>query len=219
MTTTERLLEAAKEIWEQFPRHPFLVGIQKGTLDREKFRYYAIQGHLYLRDYAKSFAVGMAKAETQEVARLFLRHIDAINQELDGKSGQMEKVGVTKEELDATPRALDSISYTSFMLRIAYEEGAAEILAAVLPCGYSYEWIARQLISQDPDCVKRPFYGDWLERFVSEEYAAENADLLQAMNRLTEGYSEQQLRHLIEIFTLSSRYELAFWDLGWNMGG
>jgi len=38
----------------------------------------------------------------------------------------------------ATPRALDNLSYTSYMLRVAYEEGEAEVLAAILSCAYSY---------------------------------------------------------------------------------
>ena len=33
MKTTERLLEAAKDIWEGYNRHHFVMGIQEGTLD------------------------------------------------------------------------------------------------------------------------------------------------------------------------------------------
>lgn len=42
MKTTERLLSAVKEIWDAYNEHPFVLGIQDGTLDQEKFKYYII---------------------------------------------------------------------------------------------------------------------------------------------------------------------------------
>ena len=61
-TTTGRLLDAAKEIWEGYHSHPFVQGIADGTLDRDKFRFYMIQDYLYLIDYARVFAIGVSKA-------------------------------------------------------------------------------------------------------------------------------------------------------------
>lgn len=46
MTTTERLLNAAADIWEGYHSHPFIRGIADGTLDSEKFRFYMIQDYL-----------------------------------------------------------------------------------------------------------------------------------------------------------------------------
>lgn len=62
MKTTERLLAATKGIWTAYNAHPFVLGIQDGTLDQEKFRYCIIQDYLYLEEYLKVFAVGIAKA-------------------------------------------------------------------------------------------------------------------------------------------------------------
>lgn len=33
MKTTERLLSAAKDIWAAYNEHPFVTGIQNGTLE------------------------------------------------------------------------------------------------------------------------------------------------------------------------------------------
>ena len=48
---------------------------------------------------------------------------------------------MSEEEVRKTARSLDNLSYTSYMIRVAYEEGEAEILAAILSCAYSYEVI------------------------------------------------------------------------------
>ena len=217
MNTAERLLDATAEIWAAYNKHPFVLGIQDGTLDREKFRYYIVQDYLYLEDYAKTFAVGVAKAKSLKIANLFAKYINVMNGELNVHDGYLSRLGVTQQEIDCTPRAIDNLSYTSYMLRVAYEEGEAEILAAILSCAYSYEIIAKNMVKNNPDSVKDEFYGDWVKGYISESYAAENIVLLEEINRLTENYTEKQIQHLVDIFTSCSRYELAFWDMAWNM--
>lgn len=217
MKTTEQLLLATKDIWQQYNQHPFVLGIQDGTLDKEKFRYYIIQDYLYLEDYARTFAVGVAKAKSLKMANLFAKYIAVMNGELDVHTGYLAKLGITQEEIYSTPRALDNLSYTSYMLRVAYEEGEAEILAAILSCAYSYEVIAKKIVDNNPNSVNDEFYGDWVKGYISERYAVDNAVLLDELNRLTENYTEQQIQHLVDIFVACSRYELAFWEMAWML--
>ena len=214
MNTTTRLLAAVKDIWARYQLHPFVLGIQNGDLDREKFRYYILQDYLYLIDYAKCFAIGMAKAESLETTRLFARYVETLTDgEMDIHRGYMARCAVTREELDATQAALDNLSYTSYMLRIAYEGGEAEILTAILSCAYSYEVIAKNMIKNNPASAQHPFYGEWVRGYASEEYARKNAELIQTLDRLTESYDDRRLRRLENIFTVCSRYELAFWEM------
>ena len=94
MSTTEKLLNAAAEIWAGYNSHPFVLGIQDGTLDREKFRYYMIQDYLYLEDYAKTFAVGVAKAKSLGIANLFAKYIHVMNGELNVHEGYFAKLNI-----------------------------------------------------------------------------------------------------------------------------
>ena len=82
MNTVGRLLEATTEIWKAYNKHAFVLGIQNGTLEKEKIRYYIIQDYLYLEDYAKTFAVGVAKAKSLDMANLFAKYISVMNEEL-----------------------------------------------------------------------------------------------------------------------------------------
>lgn len=217
MKTTERLLEAAKDIWEGYNHHPFVMGIQEGTLDKEKFRYYIMQDYLYLVDYARTFAVGVAKARSLEVANLFAKYIQVMNGELDVHSGYMGRLGVTQEEIGAMKPSLDNLSYTSYMLRIAYDDGEAEVLAAILACAYSYEVIAKKMLENRPEAINDEFYGDWIRGYASERYSQDNRVLLEMTDRLTKDYTEAQLAHLTEIFVICSRYEMAFWQMAWEL--
>ena len=103
------------------------------------------------------------------------------------------------------------------MLRIAYEECEAEILAAILACAYSYEVIAQKIVERFPQSVEHPFYGEWIKGYSSKEYSKENVELFYYLDKLIENYTESQQQHLIDIFVNCSRYEAAFWDFSWNM--
>ena len=133
MGTVDRLLKATEDIWASYHEKPFVQRLKYGTLDQKKFRSYIIQDYWYLMDYTKVFAIGVAKSKSVEVMKLFAKYIQAI---LDGEvnvhNGYMADFGITQEELDHTPIQQDNRSYTSYMLRIAYEEGQAEVAAAIL---------------------------------------------------------------------------------------
>ncbi len=218
MTVTERLLARTRDIWEGYSAHPFVRGIADGTLDREKFRFYMIQDYIYLVDYAKVFALGVAKSRDVQTMRLFAGYVHQIlDGEMDIHRGYMKRLCIPLEEAEAAQAALDNASYTAYMLKVAYEEGPAEIAAAILSCALSYEHIARRIVAEHPDAQAHPFYGEWVAGYADEGYAAANRELAALTERLAAGYTEAQLRRLEEIFTVCSRYEAAFWDMAWEM--
>ena len=202
MTMTERLLEATKEIWDGYNETPFVKGIADGSLDHEKFKYYMIQDYLYLLDYTKVFSIGTAKAKNLDAMRLFAGYTHSIlDGEMDIHRAYMTRLGIAKEEAEQTPVALDNLSYTSYMLRVAYEEGEA----------------AKKILAEYPAADKHEFYGEWVSGYASDSYHEDNEVLADLMNRLTEDYSEKRKQHLVDIFTACSRYEAAFWDMAWEM--
>jgi thiaminase/transcriptional activator TenA len=61
------------------------------------------------------------------------------------------------------------------------------------------------------------FYGEWIKGYASEEYSKENVVLFEMLEKLAEHYTDQQKQHIVDIYVACSRYELAFWNLAWNM--
>ena len=99
MTVTERLLKDTESIWAEYHQHPFVQGIADGTLDKEKFKYYMIQDYLYLLDYTKVFAIGVAKAKDMEFMKRFANSTHAIlDGEMDIHRSYMARLGITPEE-------------------------------------------------------------------------------------------------------------------------
>ena len=216
MNTVKVLLDATEDMWSGYNEHPFVKGMEDGTLDREKFRYYLIQDYLYLEEYAKVFAIGVAKARSPETLSMFSKYLSVMNNELDIHNGYFATFRVTNEEIRGARRSFDNLSYTSYMLRVAYEEGEVEILTAVLSCAYSYEVISKRMIQNNPSSVDDELYGDWIKGYSSKDYSGENIALMEMLDRLTENISEERLAHLVDIFVACSRYEMMFWDMAWN---
>ena len=211
------LMASVSDIWPEYNNHPFVRGLETGTLDPQKFRRYIIQDYLYLEEYSKVFALGIAKTKSADTMRLFSSVIQAISTvEMNIHKGYMGRLGVTQEELDSASRKLANLSYTSYMLRIAYEEGEPEILAAILSCALSYEDIAKEIVRRNPESVSHDLYGTWIRTYSGEEYCGLNDVLVSYTEKATENYTASQMNHLAEIFRACSEYEMGFWDMGWE---
>ena len=217
LSVSTRLRQAADPVWEQCLHHPFVTGIGDGTLDVEKFRHFMLQDYLYLFDYARVFALGVVKARDPELMRTFSQNVDAIlNGEMNIHRAYMQRLGITEEQVLAVKPALDNLSYTNYMLSVAHTGGPMEIVASILACSWSYAEIG-QTLAQIPGAADHPFYGEWIQGYASEDYTATNQALIELMDELAAGATEDQIAHLTDIFVNCSRYELGFWDMAWEL--
>lgn len=216
MTVSARLRRAADPIWAACLRHPFVTGIGDGTLDPEKFRYFMLQDYLYLFDYARVFALGVVKARDPALMRTFAGNVEAIlNGEMKIHRAYMKRLGITEEQVFAVKPALDNLSYTNYMLSVASTGGPMEIVASILACSWSYAEIG-QALAAIPGAAEHPFYGEWIQGYASEDYAAQNRSLMDLMDTLAANAPEDELARLTDIFVNCSRYELGFWDMAWE---
>ena len=216
MKVSERLFDEVKEIWDSYNTHPFVKGIADGSLPVEKFRFYMIQDHLYLMEYAKLFALGIIKSHTESDLRMFASLVTAtIDTENAVHQEYLKTLGITREMIDSAKMSLVNESYTNYMISIGFKEGLAEIAVAVLACSWSYKLIG-EYVASVPNSKDNEFYRPWIDTYTSEEYIKENDMTIDLVNSLTENYTEEQLENLEKIIVNCSRYEYMFWDMAWN---
>lgn len=212
-----RLHNAAVPIWEDCLKHPFVTGIGDGSLAVEKFQHYMLQDYLYLFDYARVFALGVVKARDAELMRTFAANVDAIlGGEMKIHRAYMKRLGISEEQVFAVKPALDNLSYTNYMLSVASNGTPMDIVASILACSWSYAEIG-QALAAVPGAAEHPFYGEWIQGYASEDYAATNQKLIDLMDSLAAYATKEQIAYLTEIFVNCSRYELGFWDMAWEM--
>ena len=148
---------------------------------------------------------------------IFAANVDAIlGGEMKIHRAYMKRLGITEEQVFAVKPALENLSYTNYMLSVANCGGPMEIVAAILACSWSYAEIG-QALAAIPGAAEHPFYGEWIQGYASEEYAATNQALIELMDKLAAGATQEQIAYLTDIFVNCSRYELGFWDMAWEL--
>lgn len=215
MKFSERLYEKLQPIWRQNHNHPFVQGMEDGTLEKEKFRFYMIQDYLYLIDYAKLFAIGAMKATDLQTMGKFAALLDStLNEEMSLHREYAKKFQISEKELEKAQPSPTTLAYTHYMLHVGQSGTLAELVAALLPCMWSYWEIGKEL-SEKPG-ANNEFYREWIEMYSSEEFGELATWCINLFDSLTEDKSEAELEKLEEIFLNTTRFEYMFWDMAYN---
>ena len=208
------LQEAVLPLWQAQLEHPFVRGIADGTLEEERFARWVRQDYLYLKEFARVFAWAVAKADTLEAMGWYARVLDlTLNTEMELHRSYAARFGISVEALEAEAMWPTTRAYTDFLVRTSADGDMLDLLAALLPCAWGYLFIARTMDSWGTSPDQR--YADWVEMYVSDEFAEATERLRQEMDRLGAGVSDTRQRRLQEIFEISSRYEARFWEMCW----
>ncbi len=217
MKLTERLYAAVEEIWASYLEHPFVRGLADGTLAQEKFRFYMVQDYCYLLEYAKVFALGVVKARDEKTMTLFANLVQStLTEEMSLHRAYLSQIGVTERDLAQAKMSLANRSYTAYMLDVSQRGDAADILAAVLACAWSYLVIGAHH-AKVPGAVEHPVFGPWVASYASEEYRQSVEVLLDMIDAMGETMTEQKKEEMTEIFYNCSRYEYDFWEMAEKM--
>lgn len=217
MLFTDQLYDQTKEIWEAYFDHPFVKGIEDGSLDKDKFKFYMVQDYLYLWDYSKLFAIGALKTNDKDLIASFAKSMDVtLNYEMNIHRGYMDKLGISKEDQENERVSLINLSYTNYMLSVSQKGGYEEVVAALLSCAWTYAEIAKRIDKNNPKAKDHEFYGDWVKGYLSDEFQDTASLYLDQMNKLAESMGPERKKELIEIFRNCCLYELKFWDMSYN---
>jgi thiaminase (transcriptional activator TenA) len=215
MSLTDELYRAARPIWDAQLAHPFVRGIGDGSLDEERFKRWVVQDYGYLREFARMFAWAVAKADRLESMGWYARVLDlTLNTEMELHRTYAARFGIGVREMEEAPMWPTNRAYTDFLVRTAADGDMADLLAALLPCAWGYVDIGRALAAGRPPDDQR--YADWIAQYASDEFR-EAAEWLRAeLDRVAGDAGARKRARLRELFVLSSRYELRFWDMCWE---
>jgi thiaminase (transcriptional activator TenA) len=209
---SERLRAAADPIFRAQLEHPFVQGIGDGTLDPDRFRHYLKQDYLFLIEYARTLALACARAPRLELMERFAELTRAtLFTEMDLHRSYALQWQIAADELEREAMSPTTRAYTDFLVRTAAVGDYAELLAALLPCMWGYSEIGRALAARQPPATQ-PFAA-WIETYAADDFAELARWCRDALDTVATTTAEDRLR---EPFLLSSRYELAFWEMAWH---
>jgi thiaminase (transcriptional activator TenA) len=215
MAFSDELRDAAADIWEAAHQHPFLHGIADGTLDPERFRFYVRQDYLFLVDYGRLLALACARAPRLEVMERFaeLTHSTLLT-EMDLHRAYAAEWGISRAELEREPAHPVTRAYTDFLLRTAALGDFGELVAALLPCMWSYSELGQGLaqISRSTDAR----YVRWIEMYSGEDFARLAGWCREVCDEAAASAGCETRGRMREAFLDSSRHELEFWSAAWG---
>ncbi len=214
---SERLREHVLPLWQRQREHPFVVALGKGLLPRANFEFYICQDALFLDELTKTFAYAVAKTADHDEMEQFGKYVLntlLVEAELHRRYG--ERFGLTPGEMLATPMAPTNYAYTRHLLYIAATGTLPQLLTAILPCAWIYAEVGRHLVGNTPPASDHP-YLDWLATYASPDFDAVGVWIRERLDARVAILSPEEEARLHEIFLISTRYELLFWEMAWRL--
>jgi len=218
ISTSDLFREESKLIWTALHQHPFITELSEGTLPLDKFRFFLEQDIFYLDEYARCLAMGAAKARSERELRYFT--VD-LNKVLDAEIPSNRSLLAQVIRLGAEDRggslamAPANLAYTSYMQSLSLRGGSLEIMAALLPCAWTYVEIATAL--QERTETTHPVYRGWIAYFTLPQTVEMVADMRRDFDALVVEEAEARRRELAQIFATSSRLERSFWEMAYTL--
>jgi len=218
ISTSDLFREESKLIWTALHQHPFITELSEGTLPLDKFRFFLEQDIFYLDEYARCLAMGAAKARSERELRYFT--VD-LNKVLDAEIPSNRSLLAQVIDLGAEDRggslamAPANVAYTSYLQSLSLRGGSLEIMAALLPCAWTYVEIATAL--QERTETTHPVYRGWIAYFTLPQTVEMVADMRRDFDALVVEEAEARRRELAQIFATSSRLERSFWEMAYTL--
>jgi thiaminase/transcriptional activator TenA len=213
---SHELRAAASDLWEAQHAHPFVRGIGDATLPVERFAHYVRQDYVFLVEYARMLALGAARATDVETMRRFAELAQAIlSEEMELHRAFARDFGIDEAQLEAELPAPATQAYTDFLVRTAALGDLGELAAALLPCMWGYAEIGQRLAAAGTPADER--YARWVDMYASSDFE-ELAEWCRGLvDRLGAATGDEGRARMTRAFVTCSRYELAFWEMGWTL--
>jgi len=213
---SDKLRKEATPLWEKILAHPFLVEMEAAKLPLDKFRFYVKQDYPFLMEFARCLGIAAAKVEDRETMRIFASLLKAsLTIEVEMLESLGEKLGISLDQLRSSESAPTNVAYTRHLLYVAYSGTVGEIIAAMLPCMWSYQEIGERL-DKSSALKGHTVYSEWCATYRSKEYI----DLVNLYRELLDRFASESGSAVKEKmrnhFMLSSRYEYLFWDMAYK---
>ncbi len=214
---SEVLFKEVEHIWMDYLSHPFIKELGEGTLPKEKFRDYLIEDYLYLKEYVKVFGIGLVKSKTMDKIKFHYKAIQGILEDENAVHiNYLKNFNIDIRKLDQTKSSIENSNYTNYMINIAKEGDLKAIAVAIMPCTWSYFYIAQYLKEKYNSKLSNNYYREWIESYNSQEYQQLVYDWKNYINNICCDLSENESKNLIDIFKEASLYEKGFWDMAYK---
>ena len=217
MSFSSMLFDRIRPIYAKILTHPFLTGLTDGTLDEASFRFYVTQDSLYLKDFGRGLSILAAKSPSDDAVIMFNDHAKtAILVERGLHDEFFKEWGFSSSDLEVAVQSPNTLLYTSYLLRVAYERPFHECLGAFLPCYWIYWEVGKELQRKGSNVL---IYQRWIDTYASEDFSTVVKEVIALTDQIGEQLTVGDQQRVAEHFVATSRFEYLFWDMGYHCSG
>ncbi|CAG37239.1 TenA family protein [Desulfotalea psychrophila] len=209
MSFAQQLWQENREIAQSCRNHPFVRGIEDGSLAKKLFSYYVSQDAFFLKAFARAYTIAGARVTDWNDFKTLHHLTEGVLGELQLHEGYAREWGVdiTQVEPGAATR-----HYTDFVLAIAWGKELGQTLAALVPCMRLYAWLGQELAKTNG---KKHLYSNWINTYSSKEIE----ELASELERLLVLYASPKDKQIAETYRYAMECELRFFEaaLTWDL--
>ncbi|MDF2155857.1 TenA family protein [Vibrio sp. CAU 1672] len=213
------LITACHQDWQAYTEHPFVQQLAQGHLAQPCFMHYLKQDFLFLKQYARAYALAIYKAHSLEEMLHALSGVHALlDSEISHHISYCGQWGLTESDLENEPEDCATVAYTRYVLDTGMSGDLVSLYTALAPCSLGYAQIGKSLIENQNTLINGNPYACWINLYGGEAFQAGVAKSAAHFNQLLAGIDRHSQRgqHLIQVFKTATRLEVAFWQQGLN---
>ena len=207
----EQLARVSVE-WQDMLDHPFLLRTRDGTIPFDTFATWMRQDYLFVEASIPFISILLAKAPEKHWAA-HSGEIGMLHKELELFR---ERAAATGVELSTLAPSFVTHAYIQFLLATAYRESYA--------CGYTVFYTAEMAYHHSWRVVLNgidhasPWF-PFVENWAGVAFAGYLASLEKELDELAAHAGAAERARMAELFELTMRYEVAFWNMAWTAEG
>jgi len=212
-----KLVKPNQTAWNDYTQHEFVAKLANGSLDSQSFRHYLQQDYLFLKQYARAYALAVYKSDSiADMLPNLACLTGLIENEIQLHINYCRDWDIRVQQLDELEEGVATVAYTRFVLDTGQAGDLTDLLVALAPCALGYAQIGFSL-NQDVNTLKKGNpYLDWIETYASEEFIQSAIAQMAHLERLLAQLPDDSPRwaKLSRIFSTATRMEAAFWQQG-----
>lgn len=218
MTFTTQLRQESNHLYEKIYDHPFVQGISHGKLDSKQLIHYVEQDYQYLSVFVQMYALAITKTKDRRDMEFFHQQIGVtLHAEAHPHQNFCREAGVNFTSLQQVKSLAPSArNYMNHMLCTAQTGTLADLYAVILPCPWTYIYIAERIMEENSPTEDHPFY-DWIQFYVSDDFKRLNQELRDRLDLHAESMTPLERERLKEAFQLSCIHEYNFWNMAYTL--
>lgn len=211
MTFTDQLRKENEDVFEAIFNHPFVQGIGRGDVPKEALAHYIKADYEYLSAFMHLYGVAIAKSATRDGIAFFNKQIDfVLNSESHPHHNFCDHIGVGYDELQGCALPPTADHYVKHMMYHAHMGSLGELIAALLPCPWTYFEIGKELMRTYQPKEDHPFY-QWITFYADPSIV--ELEMRRQLDGIAENKSLMEQRKMKDAFRKSCQLELGFWEM------